>query len=497
MLPTPPLHSYLLPAKALSTLSRGACGKLEPRVTDAAPMQVVLWDTFDQALRRSGRALWEAAGRLTLLTSDGSILTQGSERRGDFVADLAPSPVKAALGDLSAQRCLLPMTQGEISETRLALTDDLHKTCARAELRLFAPKPGALLVTLQGMRGYDKALEALRARVLALGGRAPGGLCAQLVGGTPYSPKPEVEIGPQDSAFDAATRIVAAYLPVVRANEPGILADHDTEFLHHHRIALRKIRLILGLFDGVYRAQGLRDRFAALMRATGPLRDLDVAILDRDRAYAMLPPSLHPGLDALFVTLRAERQAALGQISAHLQGADYAGEIKALTRLFDKSRHLSPGKLADVPAGELALRLIRARHQKICMAAARITPDTPDAELHLIRLHLKKLRYLMEFFAPLFAPLPFKAVRKAIKGLQDLLGQFNDGVVQQISLQEVLARQASPSVALAQSVGALMAVLHGRHGSDRALAIAALDSFTGPEACATFYAMFPVQGDLS
>jgi CHAD domain-containing protein len=436
---------------------------------------------------------------MTLLLADGASVTQASDRIGDFVADFASGPVKDALSDLSHLRCLLPVAQGELSMTRLALTDDLGKTCARAELRLFTSGRAALLVSLQGLRGYDRALEALRGLVASQAAQALTDLCDMLGSGPPYTAKPEVNIRPEHTAFDAATRIVATYLPMVRANEPGIVADHDAEFLHHYRIGLRKIRLILGLFDGIYRDErthDLRSRFAALMRATGPLRDLDVAILDRAHAYAMLPPTLHPGLDALFAALAKERQSALLQIAAHLQSQAYVAEIKALTRLFDKPRHLTPGKLADIPAAELALRLIRARHQKICKAVARITPETPDADLHLIRLHLKKLRYLMEFFAPIFAPVPFKTIRKAIKSLQDLLGQFNDGSVQQVSLQEVLSRQSAAPLAMAQSVGALMAVLHGRHGSERAAAVTALEAFTGPQMSATFHAMLSGQGEV-
>jgi hypothetical protein len=42
---------------------------------------------------------------------------------------------------------------------------------------------------------------------------------------------------------------------------------------------------------------------------------------------------------------------------------------------------------------------------------------------------------------------------------------------------------------MAQSVGALMAVLHGRHGIERTAALTALRVFTGPEMCATFHSM--------
>jgi len=492
MLPPPP-QSFVLPAKSWSDLTKGPKGKFKAHLTLEASQDFALLDTFDQDLRRSGRLLLATSQALVLCQPDGLVVTQTAARR-HFVADLPEGPVKTALADLSALRCLLPQGQGNITSARLALLDNADKTCARAHLRLLTTDRGsAILVTLQGLLGYDKALAAMRHHLECCGVHPPVALCEALPGLPAYRAKPEIEIGSQDSVFDVVTRIVAAYLPVLRANESGIIADHDTEFLHDYRIGLRKIRLVLGLFKGTYRADrtaALRTRFAALMHATGQLRDLDVALLERNRAFSLLPPVLHPGLETLFVTLKAERQAAHQTIAAHLQSRSYFDEIADLTHLFTKPRHLGTGRIAEMPAQDFALRLIRVRHQKICTLAERITPETPDSDLHLLRLHLKKLRYLLEFFAPIFPVLSFKTIRKALKELQDLLGQFNDGSVQQLNLQAFLSQQpAGASLAMAQSVGALMAVLHGRQAAERAAALTALSAFTRPQLRANFDTM--------
>jgi CHAD domain-containing protein len=65
---------------------------------------------------------------------------------------------------------------------------------------------------------------------------------------------------------------------------------------------------------------------------------------------------------------------------------------------------------------------------------AKIRRDSRDAELHRLRIHCKKLRYLLEFFRNLFAPSDLESLVKALKGLQDSLGTFNDLGIQQQNL---------------------------------------------------------------
>lgn len=494
---------YSVPAHALDSLAGGSFGKLIPVLTwdDGAP-HFSLLDCFDQSLRHSGRLLLEIGGSFELLIDDGRVLSQSASRKGQFVADFQDGPVKQALADLSPLRSLLPMGSGTLRRGTLALLDDDEKTHCRAHLHVLTSTKGvgAALITLQGLRGYDKSLAVLRNQIAACGGTAldHGGLYADIFPGAfAYNAKPEVVIKPDDTTYDAASDIIATYLPVARANESGIIADHDTEFLHDYRIALRKMRSVLSLFKDVYEADqtvDLKARFSELMTPTGRLRDLDVYLLEKQRFYDLLPNTLHSGLDVMFRMFTAERKAAQAKLTDHLRSRRYETEIASLTKLFGKRKKLKPGPAASLAAQDYACTLIWKRYRKICKIGAEIGPDMPDTEVHALRIHCKKLRYLMEFFGPLFPKPAFKSLLRPLKLLQDNLGLFNDYSVQQISLQDFLRnvsdKPSGSNLAVAQSVGALTAVLHRRQIEERTKIVESFAQFNGAETQTTFRDLF-------
>ena len=120
--------------------------------------------------------------------------------------------------------------------------------------------------------------------------------------------------------------------------------------------------------------------------------------------------------------------------------------------------------------------------------------------MHELRIHCKKLRYLMEFFTPMFDKAEVKTMIKALKKLQDVLGLFNDYSVQQDSLRDFLearaavaprsAKSRAQEMAVAQSVGALIAVLHRRQLEQRALVEARFAEFDSKGTRARFAAQF-------
>ncbi len=494
---------YTLPAHALDAWAGASFGKLTPVLTwdDDAPQFSVL-DCFDQSLRHSGRLLLEIGGVFELLLDDGRLLSQSASRKGQFVSDFHDGPVKHALADLSPLRSLLPLGSGALRRGTLALLDDDEKTHCRAHLHALTGTKGVgvVLITLQGLRGYDKALAALRNQIAACSGTVldHGKLYADIFPGKgAYTAKPEIAIKPADTTYDAASDIVATYLPVARANETGIIADHDTEFLHDYRIALRKIRSVLSLFKDVYQADqtaDLKARFSDLMTPTGRLRDLDVYLLEKQRFYGLLPNTLHSGLDVMFKMFTAEGKAAQAKLTDHLRSTRYETEIASLTKLFVKRKKLKSGPAASFAAQDYARTLIWRRYRKICKIGTAIGPEIPDAEVHALRIHCKKLRYLMEFFGPLFPKPAFKSLLRPLKHLQDNLGLFNDYSVQQISLQDFLRnvsdKPSGSTLAVAQSVGALTAVLHRRQIEERAKIVESFAQFNGPETQMTFRDLF-------
>jgi CHAD domain-containing protein len=496
------LADYSLPSTATNDLENADFGKLRAvRTQDAEAADFTVLDCFDQPLRQSGRLLLETGKTLELLMANGRVLTQPGRRTGNFVIDLSDGPVKQALADLSALRSLLPVGSGEMRRETLTLVDDVDKVQCRAQLRFLTTTDGGmLLVVLQGLRGYDKARAQLRKTLESAGAIAleEVDVYSRLFPGHPrYLAKPEVAITPDMAAFDAANDIIAAYIPVARANESGIAADHDTAFLHDYRIALRKIRAVLSLFKGIYGSEqtdDLKARFSALMAVTGRVRDLDVYLLEQQKYYDLLPQSLHAGLDTLFSHLASERAEMLAKLAEHLRSKSYDKEFATLAKLFGARKKLTRGPKADLSAKAYASALIWKRYHKVCKIASAIDADTTDTEVHALRIHCKKLRYLMEFFAPLFPQKQINSLLKPLKRLQDNLGLFNDYAVQQDSLSVFLRQFNKPSqtgvLEMAQSIGALIAILHRRQMEERVRALESFAQFDSTQTRQTFRKLF-------
>lgn len=231
------------------------------------------------------------------------------------------------------------------------------------------------------------------------------------------------------------------------------------------------------------------------MAPTGRLRDLDVSLLARDDYFAMLPPSLHPGLDLMFAMFGTERRRAQRSMATRLTGARYDNAMSDLQALVDGPDGPRKGPLADRPFGPYARRLIRKRYRKVCRIARAITDDTADDQVHALRIACKKLRYLIEFVAPLLPPGDIRPVLKPLKRLQDNLGLFNDYSVQQGALRDFMQAHEPighrQDLVLAQSIGALIAVLHDRQAEQRARITASFARFDSPDVRARFRTVFP------
>lgn len=135
----------------------------------------------------------------------------------------------------------------------------------------------------------------------------------------------------------------------------------------------------------------------------------------------------------------------------------------------------------------------------MCKLARGITPKTPDEAVHELRMDCKKLRYLMEFFAPLFDKGDFKTLIKPLKKLQDNLGLFNDYSVQQEALLEFVTSQSDArnrtNVQLAMAVGGLIAVLDLRQKAERDRVIANFQHLDSPHIQTLFRTLFRQKED--
>jgi CHAD domain-containing protein len=77
------------------------------------------------------------------------------------------------------------------------------------------------------------------------------------------------------------------------------------------------------------------------------------------------------------------------------------------------------------PARAFAARVLAERHARVLKRGRRIA-YCPVAELHRLRIAVKKLRYATEFFAGLFHVKDMAVQRTRLERLQDILGRIND-----------------------------------------------------------------------
>lgn len=461
-----------------------------------------LIDTFDNQIGAADMALIATEDALLLIGPDAAV-TRQDVAAPDFVDQMPEGPVTGNLAKIvDPLRRLLVRTEGVFSCQILKMVDDLDKTVARCRVQSFAPENGtaACMIEFMPLRGYDEEMEQLTAYVASLGKPlgTVGDIARALRGpGADYTSKPVIEMTPEESSFQAATDIIRAQIAVARANEPGVIEDIDSEFLHDYRVALRRTRSVVSLFKGVFtdqQTQQFKDRFGSLMARTGELRDLDVHLLDRQPYRELVPPALQPGIDKLFDSLAADRGAAHAKLARFFNGQAYLREMDKLEKLFAAPKRIAKGPEAERPALAFAQALIWKRYVKVCKIAGSIDDATPDEQVHDLRIHCKKLRYLIEFFAPLFGKEDTKVMLKSLKKLQDNLGAFNDYSVQQEALAGMLDGlsdgDSTDAIEIATSIGALVTVLHQKQIEERARVVASFVAFNSDKTRARFRKSF-------
>lgn len=417
-----------------------SCADAEPH--DLGVVQRVCLDTFDRRLGRSGLVL------LADRTDDTwSVILRSADGAREHAADQCPA-VPGRPGDVADPRLrrllaaaigprrLLPWLDCRIRRATWACVDERRKSVATIALERVeddAPDaPAPMLVCLTARRGYEAEARALArtlrehlpARPIEREGMLEFG-AALGVQRPDYTPKPAVSIVAETPIACALADALQAYLDVMRANEHGVLDDLDPEFLHDFRVAARRSRSLASAFRGVLgerAARAMLAEFKWMSQRTGPLRDLDVLLIDVESAVKR--GAAEPD-EVLAAFVRKQRLAELRKVRRMLQSKRYERFVRRTSELLAALPAKADGTAA-LPAANAA---IARRHHRIVRRIRKGRAWRSESSLHALRKDCKKLRYLLEAFADLYPPRRHaKAVRK-LKTLQDALGQWCDAQV--------------------------------------------------------------------
>ena len=127
---------------------------------------------------------------------------------------------------------------------------------------------------------------------------------------------------------------------------------------------------------------------------------------------------------------------------------------------------------ASKRVSDIASRRTWKTYQDVIHEGEAIHDDTPATALHELRISCKKLRYLMEFFQSLYPEEKIRQQIKALKSLQDNLGDFQDLEVQAEALKkfahEMQMEQSRLPGETFMAMGVLIDSLHQRQMIERA-----------------------------
>jgi CHAD domain-containing protein len=273
------------------------------------------------------------------------------------------------------------------------------------------------------------------------------------------------QLGPDDRAQPAGRvlpLVLEGYLLSFREHEHGVRADEDPEELHDFRVALRRSRSLLATGSQVFPAEELQllKALAAWMAAvTSPVRDLDVLLGDLPSVTARLSDELADGLEPLTAALGRRRRTDFDMLIGALDSDRY-GVLLRRWQLMSTVFRVGggdPGPDASRPAGEVVDTLIMRSFRRARKRGRSAMATDDRAEWHELRKALKRFRYLVAAFAPMYPAGSFGSVQKRLADLQETLGRLQDHHVQASLLEEVGAASGGRA---ALAAGALADALH-------------------------------------
>ncbi|MCP3965810.1 MAG: CHAD domain-containing protein [Lentisphaerae bacterium] len=395
-------------------------------------------------------------------------------------AEIIPENLKTKLSKIQGPRAVIRIAELKCKTSSANIINEDGKTIAHiSKEQLFLPQDDdgnekALknILLLYPIKGYTDEFKIIKKTLDAYGLPAPisaepliiTALGAIKVVPCKYSSRIRTPLKAELSIQEAAVMLCRDMVKVMTSNEKGIIEDIDIEFLHDYRVTIRRTRALLTQLKGVFspdKGDAFKQRFGALGKMTNHMRDYDVLLSYREKYQKMLPPVISQGLKPFFQSIVKQRRKEYLKISKYLQSNEYHELISDWSKFLKNVHETEPTQHSEDNVVEFTSKRILKRYHRIVKIAEVIDENTPYDEVHALRIECKKLRYMLEFFAPLYDKNLSDPIAR-LKKLQTLLGDFNDLCVQSDALSDkikCLAPKGTKSLHTAAALGGLIALL--------------------------------------
>jgi CHAD domain-containing protein len=239
-----------------------------------------------------------------------------------------------------------------------------------------------------------------------------------------------------------ATEALLKRLQALTQEMEGVRQAQDIECIHRMRVASRRLRSAITLFEECLPRKKLPDwqkQVRRITRALGAARDTDVQIGLLDQVLRHLQESstegvdenmrrYSPGIERLRLRLRQRR----AKLQTDVIGALDAWEASQVTEELGQTlrQQLVQARLSQVEASspgvyQQAYLITSLRQEEMLAYDASVYHPEQVEELHAMRIAAKRLRYTIEVFAPLYDD-GLKQPLQTTREVQDVLGDIHD-----------------------------------------------------------------------
>jgi CHAD domain-containing protein len=259
----------------------------------------------------------------------------------------------------------------------------------------------------------------------------------------------------------------------------------DVQAVHQARVATRRIREALPLVARGRTGKSLKKSVRKLTRALGPVRELDVALmnLDQMRNTGDVSEAAIARLRQLVTEERQRLGAEMVRLISHYNLPKFQRKaVEAAAHGPEVIGRRDPRRIAA--ALGRAARRAEGLRAAIDNAAGIYLPD----RLHQVRIAVKKLRYALEIAQELSGSRATVRIR-TLKRVQDLLGRMHDLEMLIARTRAVQGRSGAPNLSLSADLDRLVRRLenecrrlHARYMNERKALLRICDYVSAREA---------------
>jgi CHAD domain-containing protein len=225
----------------------------------------------------------------------------------------------------------------------------------------------------------------------------------------------------------------------------GVKEAQDIEYIHRMRVASRRLRAALPLFEACFpdkQYMKWMQEITKITRALGDARDADVQItfllksLKKIQKDPGLPkksspdnqPSIEPAIRFLLLALQKKRSVLQKRVLSAISGLEKSRIIDEMQRVFtemDRELMITQKKPCINGIPPVAALRIGKRLSTLLSYESWVPHPEAVAEHHATRIAAKKLRYTMEIYGSIYRNNLEKPLAR-VKKIQEILGDIHD-----------------------------------------------------------------------